>query len=140
MLFSGLPNLLSHFNELLSRKVPKLLESYGIWLPHMELLYLMETWNPSKYLILFDWCGLPFEVTHCFNILLRVSYFYSNNISALNMIFSVTYYMEFCIAISIYYVSHILPSNFELVVWTLQNINDFTWQNGRSIVKRYSIV
>jgi hypothetical protein len=28
ILFSRLPNLLSHFNQLLSKKVPKLLESY----------------------------------------------------------------------------------------------------------------
>jgi hypothetical protein len=35
------------------------------------------------------------------------------------MIFSVTYYLEFCPAISISYISHILPTNVKLIVWTL---------------------
>ena len=39
--------------------------------------------------------------------------------TTLNIIFSVTYYLELCNAISIYCISHILPTNVKLVVWTL---------------------
>ena len=39
--------------------------------------------------------------------------------ATLNMIFSVTYYLELRIVISIYYTSHILPTKVKLVVWTL---------------------
>jgi hypothetical protein len=37
----------------------------------------------------------------------------------LNIVFSVTYYLELCDAISIYCISHILSTNVTLVVWTL---------------------
>ena len=46
--------------------------------------------------------------------------------SALNMIFSVTYYLELHNAISIYCISCILSTNVKFVVWTLQNTNNFT--------------
>ena len=39
--------------------------------------------------------------------------------TTLNMIFSVTYYLKLQNAISIYYISHILPTNVKLIVWTL---------------------
>ena len=44
--------------------------------------------------------------------------------TTLNIIFSVTYYLELHNAISIYCASHILPTDVKLVVWTLQNIAD----------------
>ena len=43
------------------------------------------------------------------------------------MVFSVTYYLELHNAISIYYTSHILPTNAKHVVWTLQSIDNRTW-------------
>ena len=43
------------------------------------------------------------------------------------MIFKVTYYLELRTAIIVYFASHFLPTMIELVVWTLQNINIFTW-------------
>ena len=45
----------------------------------------------------------------------------------LTMILSVTYYLDLPNATSISYVSHILPTNTKLIVWTLSNINNFTW-------------
>ena len=51
-------------------------------------------------------------------ILTRSDYFTKNNVT-LNMIFSVTYYLELHNAISIYCSSHILPTNVELIIWTL---------------------
>jgi hypothetical protein len=47
-----------------------------------------------------------------------------------NVIFSVTYYVELRNAITVYCASHFLPTMVELVVWTLLNINIFTWQKG----------
>ena len=47
-----------------------------------------------------------------------VSFFYTRNISTLNII-SVTYYLELRNAISIYCTSHISSTNVKLVVWTL---------------------
>ena len=43
------------------------------------------------------------------------------------MIFSVTYLLEQHNDIPNYHISHILPTNVKLVVWTLYNINNFTW-------------
>ena len=40
-------------------------------------------------------------------------------ISTLNMMFRVTYCLELRNAISIYYTSHVLSTNVELVSWTL---------------------
>ena len=39
--------------------------------------------------------------------------------TTLSMLFSVTHYLELSSAISIYYTSHILPTDVQLVVWTL---------------------
>lgn len=39
--------------------------------------------------------------------------------STLNIVHSITYYLGFHNTISIYCVSHILPTNIELVVWTV---------------------
>ena len=35
--------------------------------------------------------------------------------------------MELPNVVYIYCISHILPTNVELIVWTLQGINNFTW-------------
>ena len=40
-------------------------------------------------------------------------------LTKLNMIFSVTYYLELHNAISIYCTSHIVPTNYKLAVWAL---------------------
>ena len=48
------------------------------------------------------------------------------SVTTLNMIFSVTYYLEVYNVIYVYCISHILPTNVELVLWTLQNDNNFT--------------
>jgi hypothetical protein len=40
-------------------------------------------------------------------------------ITTQSMLYSVTYYLELSSAISIYRTSHVLPTNVQLVVWTL---------------------
>ena len=51
-----------------------------------------------------------------------------------DMIFSVTYYQKLRNGIIVYCAPHCLPTIVELVVWTLQNINIFTWQiNNKKI-------
>ena len=47
LLFFGLPDLLLHFNLLLGRKVPKLLESYGSCFHHGMFLLLKPCPNFS---------------------------------------------------------------------------------------------
>ena len=47
--------------------------------------------------------------------------------TTLNMIFSVTFYLELHNATSIYCISCILPTDVRLVVWTLYNNNNFTY-------------
>ena len=39
--------------------------------------------------------------------------------NTLNFKFSVTYYLKVCNVICIYYISHVLPTNVKLVVWTI---------------------
>ena len=43
---------------------------------------------------------------------------------------------NYCSSMSIYCVSHVLPTYVKLVVWTLQNINNFTWTKITPIIKR----
>ena len=42
-------------------------------------------------------------------------------------VFSVTYYLEAQYDVSICRTSHISSTNVKLIVWTLYNINNFTW-------------
>ena len=51
-----------------------------------------------------------------------------------NMIFSVTYHLQLRNVVSIYSTSHILFANVKLVVWTLWNIDNFTWLKKIPIV------
>ena len=44
--------------------------------------------------------------------------------TTLDIVFTVTYYLELRNAIAIYSIFHILPKNVKLVVWTLTNLFD----------------
>ena len=43
----------------------------------------------------------------------------SGHLAQVNIVFSVTSYLELCKAITIYCTSHLLPTKVKLVVWTL---------------------
>ena len=60
--------------------------------------------------------------------------------TTLNMIFSVTYYLESRNAISMYYIYFILSTNAKSIVKTLQKNNIFTWPKITSIKNKYSIM
>ena len=56
-------------------------------------------------------------------------------VTTLNLIFSVTYYLELRNAITVNCSSHFLPTKVKLVVWTLWNINIFSLVTFTLIVK-----
>ena len=54
-----------------------------------------------------------------FLLVSHIQVYYVCVLTTLNMIFNVTYYLELHNAIFICCISHILPTNVKLVVWTL---------------------
>jgi hypothetical protein len=44
-------------------------------------VFLKLNWCTSTFIVLSNQCGLPFGVTHCYNILPRVSFFNPNDMS-----------------------------------------------------------